>query len=470
MSGRDQPQINFLFAATALAVGTSLGVILSHTFWRMDFLLGSRISIQPETRAVENIEIDAKEAEPTLDYLAFREKIRDYDKMDSVLETTRRMAKLFDTVPDKAIPLAVELIDDIETHMAKGRAAEVLFSRWAEFDPAAALDTASSLKMHLARNAALQSVFGVWLEMEPEIAVRSVMEMPHAEQRERALHHCLQQLQKSQPALAGRVLLSSRDVTQIPLHSRLPELGMEWGKLDANAALSWGQSHLDNLEDRAVFVGEVIHGWALQRPETALEFVRGLSINGNASETQELLVEVLRGWAEEDPAAAMQYLYKFEDENERRSLMEPLAPILGAVESERIVNWTKKFEEPERVEILAQVIDYKLRTTPVEAAQLAGHLPDGAIQESVFADLALSWATEDAPAVSVWLTSLPASAARDSAASTFASAILASDPARAMDWAGAISDPSLRTEVLAALMERWMTSDPAAARQWLANQ
>ena len=468
MTDRDQPQINYLFATAALAVGSCLGVALSHAFWRMDYLLHSGSGM--DAGIAKTLQLDRAHVgrtKPSLDYLAFQEKIRAYDALGSVLESSKRMERLFDDVPNDAMPLAVGLIDEIQTHMAQRRAAEVLFTRWAGMEPAAALAAADTLEKRLSRKTAQRSVLTVWAQTDFDGMRDHIAQLPEDRQRESLLDAAIRPLSERSPGKAVALLLTSAD--SFMKSKRLPNLGGLWGRIDAAAALKWAGEHLGAPEEQSAFKREVIHGWALERPADALEHVRKLSQEGD-EQSRGLLVEVLRGWASEDPAAAVRYIFRFDEESEQLNLMHAISETLSEADAESILNWTNAFESEERIVVLAQLIKDKLGEDPVSGAMLASHLPNGDLQEAVFADLALTWAQHDAPGASQWLTSLPPSPARDSAAATFANAIIDREPGIALDWADTIGDAQKRSETLTALVERWLLSDPAAAERWLAGR
>lgn len=468
MPDRDQTQINYVFAATALSVGMSLGVALSHAFWQMDsLLLNTGVESDPVDMAETGDHAHfSYKAESKLDILAFRDKIHTYDALESVLDASNRMGRLFDNVPDEAIPLALDLVDDIETRMAKRRALEVLFTRWAEIEPTTALDTAGTLENRMSREVAQRAVLAVWLKADSLSARQYIIQSPESRSRERLLRFAVGNLSEVSPEQAADLLLASKDPTM--MSRRLSKLGNDWGQVDPTAALRWADEHLGEVEDRSRFVAEVVHGWALERPIEALEHVRELTTLEN-EKSLELLVEVLRGWATEDPTAAISYIFRFDSEAEQLSLIQAISEPLSSADPEVILGWTTTFGSMEKEVVLAQLIGHKLSDDPAAAAKLAGQLPVSNLQATVFGDLAQSWAQYDAPAASEWLKSLPPSPARDSAAITFANTIFESDNGVALDWAMSIADTQRRSDTLTALLERWLLSNPGAAERWLAD-
>ena len=477
MPVRDQIQINYLFATTALSVGMSLGVGLSHAFWRMDYLMiGSGTETEnafDSADALKSREHLAEETSPSLDLVTFRDKILLYDGLDSVLEASNRMGRLFDKVPDSAIPVALGLLEEIETRMAKRRAVEVLFSRWADIDPAAALDAAEMMESRMSKEVGQSAVLSIWLKRQPEGALHYLAEVPEGSARVRLLRHAVEYLSDYDPGKAVALLVSSED-SMMKLR-RLPRLAKDWGRMDPNVALAWAGRQFSDADDRATFVAEVIHGWALERPEEALEYVRAQSKNGSeeginvGERTHQLLVEVLRGWASENPVAAAQYIFKFDSEDEQLPLLHAIAKTLSAADPKTILGWTTAFRGEERETVLAQLIEHKLEDDPASAARLVLQLPEGALQQTVLADVAEAWAARDAPGASEWLKSLDPSPARDAAVVSFVDSIFVSDALVAMDWALSVSDNQKRSEMLTALLERWLLSNPSAAEQWFAE-
>lgn len=468
MPDRDHTQINYVFAATALSVGMSLGVLLSHAFWRIGYMLpdsgsdseANGIALNP------NANRHSEETQSTLDILAFRDKIHTYDALESVLDASNRMGRLFQKVPDEAFPFAVELLGDIETRMAKRRAVEVLFTRWAETEPTSALDAASAIENRMSREVAQRAALSVWLKTDFPGARQYIAQSPDRRARERLLRHAIVSLGDDSPEHAAALVMTSTD--SMMRSRRLPKLGNAWGRIDPEAALSWAQEQLKEPDTRTQFVADVVHGWALERPVEALKYVRALT-EQDSDESEELLVEVLRGWASEDPAAAARYILKFDTKEEQLTLMHAISQSLSNADSAAILSWTSAFEGQQREAVLAQLIEDKLADDPVAAAMLAQQLPEGDLQAIVFADLTQAWAERDASAASEWLKSLTPSPARDSATITFANATIASEPWMALDRAMSIGDSQQRAEMLTALMERWLLSNPTDAEKWLAD-
>jgi hypothetical protein len=468
MPDRDHTQINYVFAATALSVGMSLGVLLSHLLWRIDYMhVGSGSDNEASGVALKGDATRLSEkTQATLDVSAFRDKIYTYDALDSVLDASNRMGRLFDKVPDDAFPLAVGLIEDIETRMAKRRAVEVLFTRWSETEPAAAMDAAGAIENRMSREMAQRVVLSVWLKADFAGARQYISRSPDDRGRERLLRHAIAILGDDSPDQAAALVMTSTD--PVMKSRRLPKLGNAWGRIDPEAALSWANGQLNEPDTRSQFVADVVHGWALERPVEALQYVRAQT-EKDSEDSQELLVEVLRGWASEDPASAVHYILKFDTKEEQLTLMHAIAETLSSAETDAILSWTGAFEGQQREAVLAQLIEYKLADDPVAAAMLARQLPEGDLQAIVFADIMNAWAVRDASGAAEWLKSLAPSAARDSATIVFARNSIVSEPWMALDRAMSISDTQKQAETLTALLESWLLSSPKDAEKWIAD-
>lgn len=469
MPDRDQTQINYVFAATALAVGMSLGVALSHAFWRMDFMLMNHDADGDAAPTAIGADADPRggdPVEPMLDLLAFRARIHAYDALESVLDASNRIGRLFDDIPDEAIPLALDLIDDIETRMAKRRAIEVLFTRWAELQPASALQAAGSLENRMSREAAQQAVLAVWLLRDPDRARQYIAQAPDDRGRERLLRHAIAALGDQAPAQSAELLMALDDAAM--RGRRLPRLANSWGRIDPSAALQWANQRLKEPAEHANFVSEAVYGWALERPAEALEYVRNVAEDGDGA-SRDLVVEVLRGWAAEDPAAAVGYIMRFDSKEEQAVLMHAIAEALSAAEPDSILAWTDALEGERGEAVLAQLIEHKLESEPVSAARLALQLREGDLRTTIYSDLARSWANHDTETGIEWLTALAPSPSRDAAVTSFANAVFADRPRTALDLAAGIEDVNGRAETLTMLLERWLLNNPADAERWLAE-
>ena len=241
---------------------------------------------------------DSQDEKRVLDLAALRIQIQRADDIESVRQASKRMGRLFETIPEGGIPLALDLIDEIQTHMARMRAVDTLFSRWAEIDPQSALVATGTVTGRMSRDFARQAALSVWMRTDFEDAFEYINKLDDRRLQERLRRSAVSQLAESAPDKAVKVLRSSEDSSR--QERRLLQLGNFWGRVDPKSGLKWAEENLHQEFARNVFANNVINGWALERPAEALEFVRLLPED---SPNREQLTEVLRGWASEDPSA-----------------------------------------------------------------------------------------------------------------------------------------------------------------------
>ena len=349
------------------------------------------------------------------------------------------------------------LLDESEQMQPRreGRAAQsIIYSRYAELDPNAAVDRiiASGLSEHYVHS--LEQVFRVWAKYDRAAALRRAETLPSIYRRlagaailsvsedalpgqrdeiaaSFGLRGQLEQMQADEamrdgPAIAWQQALAAppgphriavlmriandwaeRDPRQaLAAIAELPQVDLRqpmrsqlmvvWATRDRRAARAWVDA-LPTSEERTEMVGAFAFGLVQEAPQEALDFILTLAGPERSAAAQ----WVFRAWADQDPRAAVDALATLD-----AAIVESSAR--AALQTWAHADPYAAFEWVSRQDTLPQ--DGSLYTAPllgiaayepVEALDFALELANG--RSEAVAMVLRVWARNDAPAAAAWL-------------------------------------------------------------------
>ena len=208
------------------------------------------------------------------------------------------VGKLIDGIDPKDVRPIIERLQALPHERDKSLYIAMLYGRWAEGDPQAALvyaqDPASGSVSD--RKIAVSSIIRAWAGKDATAAQTWVMQMPPGQDRDRAMQSVVSSLAETDPQAALNMLQSlpatgaSRQNYYWPIFSR-------WASTDPltaaahAAALPPGSAH-----DNALQV--VASTWANQDPEAAFNWSNTLPPGQGRNNA---LQSILSNWASKDP-------------------------------------------------------------------------------------------------------------------------------------------------------------------------
>jgi hypothetical protein len=270
-----------------------------------------------------------------------------------------------------------------------------------------------------------------------------------------------------------------------------------WGKLDGEAALTYGNELDDRMKE--LIVNTALSGWATEDPEGAKGWLAGLE---DADERREFSEGLIIGLLQGDVAAATDYMMGLPAREQDRDQMKiilrhqlrvglgvarswadnlPEGMIKGAAmrelaeglvdsDVEAAAAWAGKYVHAEYgSEVVAKVAEEWAENKPEEALAWVMTLEDSDARNRAMRDSLREWSRKDLDAAGEFLAGLEAGAMRDSAASQYARDVVKENPATAMEWAQSIGDEGIRMESVVGTARHWLQRDEDAAREWLAN-
>ncbi len=312
----------------------------------------------------------------------------------------------------------------------------LLFGRWAEVDPTAAMSFSNSMGFAGAfvRPTILQS----WASTDPANAAKYYAENP----REFAM----------MGMMGGRGGMGGQGGASI--------IASEWARQDPDGAMAWAAS---------------------------LTTEKGAAMNSVIGEI-----------AKSDPAKAITMLSQLE-EGQRSDAYASIATQYGASDFNAAQTWIRSLPTDQQADALASAIGGLSNVDPRKAADELGKMADGDAKNRLIPEVIGDLAREDAqaagellkkqggeeaqrggmrPLMSTWTAANPAAAldyansfapgkVRDSALQTWAFSNTQGDPAEIVGVAETITDERDRSRAVGMTAMRWMREDETAAKAYI---
>ncbi len=311
----------------------------------------------------------------------------------------------------------------------------LLFTRWGEVDPLAAIDYSNKLGFAgmFTRPAILQS----WASVDPENAAKYYQE--HA--RDFMMMGGM-----------GRGMGGGQSGASV--------IAAEWARDNPDGALAWAQT----LEgrDRSEAISAALREIAATDPAAAAAKLAGLS----GDDLGRSYSEIAREWGAKNWNEALAWAKSLPAEDQARALsaaIEGLARQDPAKAAQQIASMPPDQVDDNAVEAVAQQM---ARDNPAEAAKWIAGLKvedtGGAMREVM-----MNWATTDAAAALQFVEQQPAGELRDEAVSTYLWSNRGGDPQQSVALAETISDEGSRTRAVVGAAMRWMADDEQAAKAYI---
>ena len=240
--------------------------------------------------------------------------------------------------------------------------------------------------------------------------------------------------------------------------------------------------------------GGIIAGeWAKQDPAGAMEWAKGLKTNSG-----EAMTSVVSEVAKTDPRKAAEMAASM-DEKSRGGAFETIAKQWGASNFSEAQAWASGLPEDQRGKAMASAIAGLSQTSPELAATEIGKMTDADARREAVPTVAKNYAREDVRGSMDWLNSLDDDGAKrdsmrevmpiwaasdsgaaldfvksqsspdvkDSAAQTYVWSNRTTPPSELVEVAGLISDDRDRSRTTGIVAARWMQEDKEAATSFI---
>lgn len=313
----------------------------------------------------------------------------------------------------------------------------LLFGRWAEVDPTAAMTFSST--MGFAGNFVRPTILQSWASTDPANAAKYYAENP-------------------------------RDFAMMGMMGRGPGGGQTGSSIIASE-------------------------WARQDPAAAMAWASSLT-----TEKSEAMRSVIGEMAKTDPASAISMLSQM-DEGDRSGAYRSIASEYGAKDFDAAQAWISTLPADEQARTLASAIDGLSNTNPQLAALELSQMEEGDAKDRLLPDVVSDLARSDVQAAAklvkeqgseeaqrdsmrelmpVWASQNPSAAlayaqsfepgrVQDSALRSYVWGNSKGEPAELVKVAEGISDKEEQSRTVAMTAARWMREDESAAKEYVAS-
>lgn len=327
------------------------------------------------------------------------------------------------------------------------KAKRIIYSRYAELDPKAAVDRVLSRQ---GDGSLLLQVFGSWVETDLAAALRRMDDLPPRHRRDVAR----MVLAWSQPADRGRV------AERFGLENELLRMETE-EHLHTDPAAAWRQAlAAPSSKHRERMLAQVAHAWTAKRPRAAMDAIQALA----ASPTRDALARAcVTQWAAVDAAAAKDWVLTHPSSIGRAVLVEGLARGMAQRSPEEALGFARMLEDGEKRAAIDAVFSVWAISDPAMAAQQIESLGERSVSRQTLQSLMDSWAKSDPHAALAWGKS------RDGLFNLLTGplqGVARSEPMTALKLAGDLP-VAQRQNGFWTVLRTWAQSDPRAAAAWI---
>jgi hypothetical protein len=346
---------------------------------------------------------------------------------------------------------------------------QVIFQRWAAFDPAAAALGATKVANRRRQHEALRRVIGLWVERDGSLNVlEHLRAMPDGLARAFGPDLVFDALANEHPREALELARESKDRDAVS--GKLHMVFQRWVAQDPEAVAAWVEESVQQV--RAHESGEIdaaLRAFAWTDPARAWELSRKFPDPKRARSAQ---TEILTRWMADDPGGAVTAVLDLSDEAGRSELLEALgrnSTLRDPSPAGDVLDHLPDGPARDRFRTgLAQgIIRSGADANFPGAAELIMALPSGPKRTDLLVELGHFWGWHDAPGASQWLAAQPPGTERDSIIGEFVRKVFPNDPTAALTWSAEIADSGKRERRLGELLAKWFEKDPASAAAWV---
>ncbi|KAB2638996.1 MAG: hypothetical protein DVB26_07340 [Verrucomicrobia bacterium] len=313
----------------------------------------------------------------------------------------------------------------------------LLFGKWAETDPTAAM--AYTQKMGMTGNFLRPTVLQAWASKEPEVAAKYYSE----NSRQFAMMGMMG---------GGRGPMGGSGASTI---------ATEWARQDPAAAMAWAASLTGNEKGSAMtsVIGEV----ANTDPLKAAAMVAGMDAASQSGANE----DIARKWGSQNFTAAEAWVHSLPADQQSAAMASAIAglskdnPQLAA---EKAAALPAGDDRNSAVSTLAQNWS---RQDPQAAAAWLVAQNDPAAASGAMREVMPNWVSQDVAAALAFVNAQQPGALRDSAVSAYIMGNSKSAPVDLVAMATTITDEGSRTRSMGMATMRWIQEDPTAANAYV---
>ena len=334
-------------------------------------------------------------------------------------------------------------------------AKSVIYSRYAELDPNAAVERIIAAGMSEQNLHLLEQVFRVWAKYDRSVALRRAKTLPFFYRRFAGGAI----LAVSEDALPGQ-----RDeiAATFGLRGQLEQMQADEAMRDS-PAIAWRQAiAAPPSRHRMAVLNRIASGWGERDPQQALAAIAELK---QVDLRRSIRYQLMAGWALRDRRAARAWVDALPPSEERTGMTRAFASVLVQEAPQEALDFMLTLAPSERRATAHWVFSAWAERDPRAAADAVATLDDAAIVESSARAVLEKWAHADPYAAFEWASRQDTLPQDGSLYIGPLLGIAAYEPVEALDFALELANG--RSEAVAIVLKVWARNDPLAAAAWL---
>ena len=431
-----------LIAALIIGLALGAGAVLL-----VSGLTGETESISPVPRTPDT----PPDALITTRTPASRPQVKSLADIDSLPSEFERSAALYARLQSADADTVETLLDEAEGLTNPGRVKQVIYSRYVQLDPRAALDRLRDEKrgQQLLIRTTISAVAS--FDLDAALAFIDTLGQPLQVQSTRNILDSAGVSDARKKGIAKRFglerylwqLQASRQAKHDPAGAWQTALATETGS------------------ERREMIRGVADTWFETDPLAALSAVASL----DAADRRRLQSRLVQLWASQDPDAALEWALA-QPGSEDADPLRQVAGVIANHSPREMFELVGTLEPPRRDRVAKDVLFAWVRTDPEPALDAFVAMKNAAHLLHIGFAIIGSWANEDPQAAFEWIQAQKPSPMRSAWLASTLADLGRSDPARALTLAGEI-DGMARRRAIASVLGSWADDDPRAAAAWL---
>ena len=432
-----------LIAALIIGLGVGAGTVLF-----VSGLSGEGESTSPVPRSLET----SSNALTTTRTPASRPQVRSLADIQALPSEFERNAALYARVQSADVDAVEILLDEAEGLTNPERVKQVIYSRYVQLDPRAALNRLRDEDRDQTALIPATVRAAAGLDLDAALAFVDTLDGALKEQSAREIL-----------GLDGLSDARKREVAKrFALEPYLWQLQAR-SQAKHDPAGAWQAAlAMDKSDERRTTLRSVAEKWIETDPLAALSAVA--SIDG--ADRRRLQDRLVRHWASQDPDAALVWALG-QPGSPNTDPLRQVAEVVANHSPREVFELVEKLEPPRRNRIAQGVLFAWGRTDPVAALDaLATMANAGRLGRPVGVSIIGSWASNDPEAAIDWVRAQEPSPIHTSMLTSAMSYLGRSDPLRALSLADEL-DGTVRSKAIERVLHAWGRKDPRAAAAWL---
>lgn len=430
-------------------------------------------------------------------------------RMDSDFEQTAALYELIGSIDLRELERLIAEADSVPGVSDRRAALSILYGRYADLDPAAAVDFLQR-RGGSHGDGELRAIFHAWSRKDLTAAVEAASRLPPeartaagvailtsrddlSSQGQRQIAARLE-MEEMLPRIAMQRSLDGVDRDPLSAwqaalaagdgrhrHQQLAGIAQAWARDDPVAAMNAAMS----LADRALRTSlqtQVLHEWSRRFPQEAVEWAMAqprtpqrqqlttvalsalaeseprmafdLAQTLYGQERAQAVGQVLSRWSEDDPVAAARSIESVTDAGARRNAIGGIASAYVRQDPEGALQWLGTLNPEEASRATLMMFSMLAQQDPAHASSLVSRLPDDNSRAMAADSVARAWAQHDPEATARWVESIADDELRTRAIGGLVGQWAQYDRERALGYAERLPDASQRDAALVAIIQR----------------